>query len=202
MKKINPYLIPGLKRFEFAEKPPVLDKQSVIDVICDYFHVSLDILSSKTRKREICEPRQITMYLLRKHTSLTCKSIASIFSKDHATVIHGCKSISNLIQVDRELKKNIGKIEDILEVRDRDLLHINRIKKLVKHQVLKLGYLEKGEVISFLWKHHTCNKKNRRYNIYGSYKFGENIWSNTDNWFFEHNKSIYFKISNKAVFEL
>ena len=58
-------------------------------IVCDYFGIPVDRISSKTRKREVVQARQLAMYFSKK---LTKSSLASIGlqcgNKDHATVLH------------------------------------------------------------------------------------------------------------------
>lgn len=80
--------------------------------VCDYFNITSDLLSSKTRKREIVQARQIAMYFCKNLTKSSLSTIGStIGGKDHATVLHAYKTISNLIETDRSFKLQIGEIE-------------------------------------------------------------------------------------------
>ena len=86
------------------------------DTTCEYFKISKEDLVSKTRKREISQARQIVMYLGR---NLTKKSLASIGScvggRDHATVLHACTQVSNLMETDKSFKKYVEEIESRLK---------------------------------------------------------------------------------------
>lgn len=80
--------------------------------VCEYFNITRESLVSKTRKREISQARQIAMYLGR---NLTKKSLASIGneigSRDHATVLHACNTVSDLIETDRNFRQYVSEIE-------------------------------------------------------------------------------------------
>jgi chromosomal replication initiator protein len=86
-------------------------------IVCDYFNISPDQLHSKTRKREIVQARQIAMFFSK---SLTKSSLASIGSqiggKDHATVLHACKTVNNLMDTDKRFKQTIENIEKKLKI--------------------------------------------------------------------------------------
>ena len=64
-------------------------------VVCDYFSIALDLINSKTRKREVVQARQIAMYFAK---SMTKSSLATIGmhcgNKDHATVLHACRTVN------------------------------------------------------------------------------------------------------------
>jgi len=82
-------------------------------VVGDYFNVPINILISKTRKREIVQARQIAMYFSKMHTKNSLASIGlQCGNRDHATVLHACRTVNNLIDTDRQFKvyvEDIGK---------------------------------------------------------------------------------------------
>ena len=85
-------------------------------VVCEYFNVTRDMLLSKTRKREIVQARQIAMYLGRNLTKTSLSAIgAEIGGKDHATVLHACNTVSDLIETDRNFKQHVSNIEKLLK---------------------------------------------------------------------------------------
>ncbi|MDO9512355.1 MAG: chromosomal replication initiator protein DnaA [Bacteroidales bacterium] len=74
-------------------------------VVCDYFNISMDMLNSKTRKRDIVQARQLAMYFAKEHTKSSLATIGlHCGNKDHATVLHACKTVSNLIETDKTFK--------------------------------------------------------------------------------------------------
>ena len=86
------------------------------DVVCGYFNITRDVLLSKTRKREIVQARQIAMYLGRNFTKTSLSAIgAEIGGKDHATVLHACSTVSDLIETDRNFKQHVSNIEKLLK---------------------------------------------------------------------------------------
>ncbi len=86
-------------------------------VVCDYFNIELDLLQTPTRKREIVQARQIAMFFSKSFTKFSLSSIGSqIGGKDHATVLHACKTVNNLIETDRQFKQYIDDILKKLKV--------------------------------------------------------------------------------------
>ena len=84
--------------------------------VCDYFKISKEMMLSKTRKREIVQARQIAMYLGRSLTKTSLAQIgAQIGGKDHATVLHACNTVSDLIETDRNFKQDVLSIEKLLK---------------------------------------------------------------------------------------
>lgn len=92
---------------------------SVSDIqktVCAYFGLSPESLLSKTRKREICQARQIAMYLSRNLTKNSLSTIgAQIGGKDHATVLHSYNTVCNLMDTDRMFRQYVTDIEKRLK---------------------------------------------------------------------------------------
>ncbi|MBN2813239.1 MAG: chromosomal replication initiator protein DnaA [Bacteroidales bacterium] len=85
-------------------------------VVCNYFDVQVDSLQSKTRKREIVQARQVAMYFSKNLTKSSLATIGSqIGGKDHATVLHACKTVNNLVETDKQFKTQIEEIEKKLK---------------------------------------------------------------------------------------
>ena len=85
-------------------------------VVCDYFNISKDDLLSKTRKRQIVQARQIAMYMSRNLINNCSLSTigAEIGGKDHATVLHACTTVSDLMSTDKTFKQYVTDIEKLL----------------------------------------------------------------------------------------
>ncbi|MCP4553309.1 MAG: chromosomal replication initiator protein DnaA [Bacteroidetes bacterium] len=74
-------------------------------VVCDYFNLPVDIINSKTRKREIVQARQLAMYFSKKHTKSSLATIGMhCGNKDHATVLHACRTVNNLVETDKQFR--------------------------------------------------------------------------------------------------
>ena len=74
-------------------------------VVCDYFSIPVDMINSKTRKREIVQARQLAMFFSKKMTKSSLASIGlHCGNKDHATVLHACRTVNNLIDTDKQFK--------------------------------------------------------------------------------------------------
>ncbi|HNW97537.1 MAG TPA: chromosomal replication initiator protein DnaA [Bacteroidales bacterium] len=81
-------------------------------VICDYFNIPMDAINSKTRKREIVQARQLAMFFSKKMTKASLASIGlHCGNKDHATVLHACRTVNNLIDTDKQFKAYVDELE-------------------------------------------------------------------------------------------
>jgi chromosomal replication initiator protein len=77
-------------------------------VVSDYFQMDVETLQSKTRKRHIVQARQLAMFFAKKYTKASLASIGSqIGKRDHATVLHACKTVDNLSSTDKQFKKYV-----------------------------------------------------------------------------------------------
>ena len=81
-------------------------------VVCDYFDLPIEMLKSKTRKREVVQARQISMYFSKKMTKSSLANIgAHCGGKDHATVLHACRTVVNLSETDKQFKIYLEDLE-------------------------------------------------------------------------------------------
>jgi chromosomal replication initiator protein len=72
---------------------------------------------SKTRKREVVQARQISMYFSKKMTKSSLASIgAHCGGKDHATVLHACRTVNNLQETDKHFRKYLEDLEKKLSI--------------------------------------------------------------------------------------
>ncbi|MGE4587239.1 MAG: chromosomal replication initiator protein DnaA [Mangrovibacterium sp.] len=86
-------------------------------VVCDYFNLPVSQLQTKTRKREIVQARQLAMFFSKNMTKSSLASIGSqIGNKDHATVLHACKTVNNLIDTDKSFRLFVDEIERKLKM--------------------------------------------------------------------------------------
>lgn len=81
-------------------------------VVCDYFSIPIDMINSKTRKRDIVQARQLAMFFSKRMTKASLASIGlQCGNKDHATVLHACRTVSNLVETDKQFKAYVDELE-------------------------------------------------------------------------------------------
>jgi chromosomal replication initiator protein len=86
-------------------------------VVCDYFNLPIELLKSKTRKREVVQARQIAMFFAKQMTKSSLANIgAHCGGKDHATVLHACKTVNNLIDTDKRFRNYIDDLEKKISI--------------------------------------------------------------------------------------
>jgi chromosomal replication initiator protein len=88
--------------------------QEIIRIVSEFFEISTSDLVNKGRKKEVVEPRQIAMFLLRDVLKLSYPHIGERLGKrDHTTVIHACEKIN------REMNENPQLNQKILLIKER-----------------------------------------------------------------------------------
>lgn len=104
-------IVGGTVSIERKEVTPEL----VLDTVCKVFGVEKDQLRTPSRKAILALPRQVTMYLVKKHTSASYNTIAQLLNRsDHTTIMHGCKAIEGRINIEPALKERIALVEEEL----------------------------------------------------------------------------------------
>jgi chromosomal replication initiator protein len=83
--------------------------------VAEAFGISPNQLTAHTRKRDVALPRAVAMYLCKKWTKQSLRSIGLDFGgRDYSTVIHSYKKIESEIQQNPELKQKIDAIEELI----------------------------------------------------------------------------------------
>ncbi len=94
--------------------------QSIIESVTRFYDVKLAALLSKKRHKSIAMPRQICMFLARRHTRFSLEEIGGYFGgRDHTTVMHAVKMIDEKVRADAKLQSEVQHIEQDLLGRGR-----------------------------------------------------------------------------------
>lgn len=89
----------------------------ITKVVCEHMKVDEKKIRDKTRKKEIAEARQISMYLSKMMTNSTLKMIGLHFGgRDHSTVIHAVTEIENQINTNSRFKDQVDEIKNKVEL--------------------------------------------------------------------------------------
>ena len=88
----------------------------ILKVVCKHFDLEPAAIHTKSRKREVVQARQIAMYLAKNHTDFSTSKIGKfIGNKDHATVLHACKTVKGQLEVDKSFNAEVQEIEALLK---------------------------------------------------------------------------------------
>ncbi|NTV12848.1 MAG: chromosomal replication initiator protein DnaA [Desulfobulbaceae bacterium] len=90
----------------------LLSTENIRDFIARQFDTPVDALLSKSRKRAIAFPRQVGMYLSRKLTGEALSDIGKTFHRDHSTVVHAIRVISEAMNSSGSVR---GQVELLTE---------------------------------------------------------------------------------------
>lgn len=98
----------ALKDIIYPDKLKEITPALIIEVVAEHFGVDKDDITSKKRNSEFVMPRQIVMYLCRELTDTSLVNIGKILGKkDHTTVMHGIKKVTEELETNDELKNKI-----------------------------------------------------------------------------------------------
>ena len=92
----------------------------ILKVVCKTFLIwnRLPYIQNP-EKREVVQARQIAMYLAKNHTDFSTSKIGKfIGNKDHATVLHACKTVKGQLEVDKSFSAEVQEIESLLKKRN------------------------------------------------------------------------------------
>ncbi|MEX2456665.1 MAG: chromosomal replication initiator protein DnaA, partial [Balneolaceae bacterium] len=91
--------------------------ETIQNYVCEYFGIDTNKVREKTRKQEIVEARQMAMYLSKKFTKSSLKTIGLQFGgRDHSTVIHAITTIEERLSTSPKHKRILQELEQKLEV--------------------------------------------------------------------------------------
>lgn len=89
--------------------------EKIRELVCNYFALPLEAFMSKTRKREIATARQVAMYLSKQYTKSSLSAIGKLIGgRDHATVLHACGVVNDLMDTDKNFRMSMKELEQQL----------------------------------------------------------------------------------------
>ena len=96
-----------------SRQPPRVQIQSIVEGVTSFYGVKMTDLQSKRRQRSIALPRQLCMYLARKHTRFSLEEIGGHFGgRDHTTVMHAVRTIEDRRTSETEFNLIVKQLEE------------------------------------------------------------------------------------------
>ena len=96
----------------------------IIEIVLDYYKISIDEMTARVRKGESIKPVHIAMYFLESYTTLSLLAIAKLFNRqNHSTTINAIKSVNNQIDTDKNYRLEIAEID--FKIKNYDNLKMN-----------------------------------------------------------------------------
>ena len=101
-----------------GEKSGELTIGTIVDTVCEYFNITRETMLSQSRRRQVVQARQIAMYECR--NLIPGCSLSTIGDqlggKDHATVLHSCSTVQDLMSTDKLFRQWVEDIENMVMV--------------------------------------------------------------------------------------
>ena len=92
-----------------------LSIEHIQKTVADYYKIKTSDMHSKKRIRVIARPRQVAMYLAKELTAMSLPAIGEAFGgRDHTTVLHACRTVSDLRQRDQQLNHDVHVLTQVL----------------------------------------------------------------------------------------
>ncbi|HNX10568.1 MAG TPA: chromosomal replication initiator protein DnaA [bacterium] len=91
-----------------------LSPRDVIDIVAKYYNISSKELMSGSRKKELVNPRQISIYLIREELSTSYPTIGQeLGGRDHTTAMHAYNKVAREIESNEKLSQEINSIKQL-----------------------------------------------------------------------------------------
>ena len=98
------------------DKPLTID--DILDTVCNHYNVTATAVNSKSRKRDLVQARQVSMYLAQKYTKMPASRIGKLVgNRDHSTVIHSCSQVEQRMKVDKAFVAELSSIENSFKLK-------------------------------------------------------------------------------------
>jgi chromosomal replication initiator protein len=101
---------------DFLPQPSSITPKTVLEIVADFFGVSTNSLTGRSRARDVAFPRQVAMYLMRDLGDLSLPRIGEeLGGRDHTTVMYACEKIADLVETDDRTRKQILQLKGQLQ---------------------------------------------------------------------------------------
>lgn len=117
--------------------------EDIQKIVCQYYKVDLSSLKSRSRRKEICYPRSIAIYLCREYTDASLASLGKAFNRQHPVILYNYAKIKRHREFDNVLRNELEFLEQILPLKNN-----NQDEEMIKE--LEDEYSE--IVGSVIWK--------------------------------------------------
>lgn len=84
-----------------------IDAETILNLLCRYYKVQAEEITSRSRRKNITQTRNIGMYLFRRLTDYPLVAIGRVFNRNHATVLYAINTLEQKLKVDNKLKLQV-----------------------------------------------------------------------------------------------
>ena len=104
-----------LESFTSSAKRSSITTRHLIQTVAEFYDRKIDDLLGESRKKELVHPRQIIMYLMREEINSSFPNIGNeLGGRDHTTAMHAYNKISQEIEVNEKIRKDLELIKQRL----------------------------------------------------------------------------------------
>jgi chromosomal replication initiator protein len=87
----------------------------VIEIVAKYYNISVPEMVSPARNKELAQPRQIAMYLIRQETDASLPEIGGLLGgRDHTTILHGVERVKDRLEAEEQLRREVMSLREQL----------------------------------------------------------------------------------------
>ena len=106
-----------IKRAVKVDNHP-LTVDDILEKVSRHYNVEVQQVSGKSRKRDLVQVRQVSMYLAQKYTKMPASRIGHLIGgRDHSTVIHSCNQIEQRLKIDKAFSAELSSIENSFKLK-------------------------------------------------------------------------------------
>ncbi len=166
-----------------------VNNYNIVAEVCIYYCITEGMFFSRSRKRTIVLARQVAMYIMRYHgTVSTFIGIKDFFDfrgsiSNHATIIHGVKVIEVEMVYSQDLKEQVDELCEELCINRRNYIDVHWFMNVEKGKKLHLKYGIEGNK-DIIWEHDSIEKRGGRIYIKGRYR-KSNTWVEINDFMYE-----------------
>jgi chromosomal replication initiator protein len=91
-----------------------INENQILQAVTGFYNIEVADLAGRCRKKEMVEPRQIAMFLLRDMLGLSYPFIGEKMGRDHTTAIHSYEKINTELSKNSTLNQKIFQIKELI----------------------------------------------------------------------------------------
>jgi chromosomal replication initiator protein len=99
----------------FVSREYSITPDDISKLVCKYFKVEPQMLASRSRKKLHVLPRNIYVYLCRRHTDHTLENIAKTINRSHSAALHSSELVESKIKTDHRMRYQVNFLSQKLD---------------------------------------------------------------------------------------
>lgn len=101
---------------QLVSRPSSVTPERVLAVVAKVYGLDQAAIIGKSRAKTVTRPRNLGMYLCRRHTEASYAFIGKVFNRDHSTVMYGVGQVEQGLLKDGKLNQEVAFLEQRLGV--------------------------------------------------------------------------------------